>query len=386
MSGTITRQAKPENEIRPESTRFARADVDQEADRQVDREGGRFDSGIIRDVAVITRGEALGHGVWIDSTMLDQVVEAGNETGNGIKARFTHPGMSSDGLGKMLGRVQDFRVDGDQVLGDLHFSASSRQTPDGDLAEYVMLLTEEDSSAAGLSIVFDRDLDASEMFTDYNTDDDGDFVSPDDQNVGGLPHARVMNLRAADVVDEPAANPTGMFYRQDLPAEAFAFLDFASGISDDKPAALLGIEPGRARDFFQRWKDENDVSISLNDSEESTSMNENQENEAPEIEPNGDASRESILEELSRFTDSFGKANGVEWFNQGLQFSEALELHCVELSKQVDDRAATVAELQAKIDSLSLGEERPIDQPAEQRTKKTKFESLFSIRGDASKN
>lgn len=382
---TVTRPAKPENEIRPESTRFARADVDQETEPKIDREGGRYDAGIVRDVAVITRGEALGHGVWIDSTMLDQVAELGNESENGIKARFTHPGMSSDGLGKMLGRVQDFRIEGDQVLGDLHFSESSHKTPDGDLAEYVMLLTEEDASAAGLSIVFEQDFDATEMFTDYNSDEDGVFTSPDDLNVDGLPHARVLKLRAADVVDEPAANPTGMFYRQDLPAEAFAFLDYASGISDDKPNVLLGIEPGRAREFFQRWKTENDVSISPNDSQESPTMNDDNENQARENEPT-ESSRESILAELSRFSEAFGNVNGVEWFNQGLTFAESLEKHCIELGKEIDDRDARIAELEGKLDSLSLGESDPVDVPTEDESKKTKFESLFSIRGDASKN
>ena len=386
MTNAATRQAKPEKEIRPESTRFARAHVDEMAEPRIDREGGRYSSGIIRDVAVITHGEALGHGVWIDATMLDQVAEAGNEKENGIKARFTHPGMSSDGLGKMLGRVQDFRVAGDQVLGDLHFSESSHKTPDGDLAEYVMLLTEEDASAAGLSIVFEQDFDATEMFTDYNTDESGVFISPDGMNADDLPHARLSQLRAADVVDEPAANPTGMFYRQDLPAEAFAFLNFASGISDIKPDALLGIEPGRAREFFQRWKDENDLSISLNDSQESHTMTEQKENQAPEIEPIESSSRESILAELSRFSDAFGNTNGVEWFNQGLEFSEALEKHCVELSKQIDDKNAAISELEGKLASINLGESEPVAGPTQGESEKTKFESLFSVRGDVSKN
>lgn len=383
MSVTATRPAKTENKVRPDSTRFARADNEKEP--KIDREGGRYESGIIRDVAVITRGEALGHGVWIDSTMLDQVAELGSEAENGIKARFTHPGMSSDGLGKMLGRVTDFRVEGDQVLGDLHFSESSRQTPDGDLAEYVMLLTEEDAGAAGLSIVFEQDFNATEMFTDYNTDDDGDFISPDDLNVDGLPHARVLKLRAADVVDEPAANPTGMFYRQDLPAEAFAFLNYASGICDDKPGALLGIEPGRAREFFQRWTNENQVSVFHIQPEESPSMDDKND-EQPVEEISSESSRETILAELAEFSETFGNVNGVEWFNQGLTFGEALEKHCVELGKEIDDRNAKIAELEQKLESVSLGESDPVDVPSESETEKTKFESLFSVRGDASTN
>ena len=55
---TATRPAKTENKLQPGSTRFTRADNENEP--KIDREGGRYESGIIRDVAVITRGEALG--------------------------------------------------------------------------------------------------------------------------------------------------------------------------------------------------------------------------------------------------------------------------------------------------------------------------------------
>ena len=46
--------------------------------------------------------EALGHGMMIDEVTLDQVVAYGNVLAKGVKCRFTHPGLSSDGLGSLL--------------------------------------------------------------------------------------------------------------------------------------------------------------------------------------------------------------------------------------------------------------------------------------------
>ena len=126
--------------------------------RTVDREAGK--AGVIYGLAAITRGEALGHGMWIDSEFLDQLTTAKDS----VRCRFTHPGMSSDGLGTLLGAAKDFRRDGDKVVHDLHFYKSAHETPDGDLAEYVSKLAEESPEFAGMSIVFLRDFKAEEAF------------------------------------------------------------------------------------------------------------------------------------------------------------------------------------------------------------------------------
>ena len=42
------------------------------ADNAIDPTGGNFGAGIIRGFAVITRGEALGHGFWIDTKFVRQ--------------------------------------------------------------------------------------------------------------------------------------------------------------------------------------------------------------------------------------------------------------------------------------------------------------------------
>lgn len=219
---------------------------------------------IINGYAVITRGEALGHGVWIDRAFLSQVVEAGNSKEAGIKARFTHPGLSSDGLGKYLGKAKDFRLEGDIVRADLHFSDSASRTPSGDLAGYVMALAIEDPDQFGASIVFSHDEAAELEFFQEHTDDQGDFITPDDFNQKNLPHARLKALRASDIVDEPAANPGGFFSeREEFISRAEDALSYIFSLSQAKPSAItLGVDADRAKHFVERFLERHGLSVS----------------------------------------------------------------------------------------------------------------------------
>lgn len=219
---------------------------------------------IIRGCSVITRGEALGHGFWIDSEFVDQTVKGGREAGtSGIKARFTHPGLCSDGMGKYLGRWQSFSRDGDRARADLHLADVASRTPDGDLAGYVMDLAEEDPKAFGASITFDHDWDAADQFADeYQVFDEEKnrrvFKSPDPDNAQNLPHVRMKRLRTADVVDEPAANPEGLFGRgSKLAAAADKFLDWALGGEGEPPELepAFGVDAERARSFLTGYLD-----------------------------------------------------------------------------------------------------------------------------------
>lgn len=237
---------------------------------------GRFGGGMLADVSVITRGEALGHGFWIDSVFLSQISEHMTAATLGVKSRFTHPGLSADGLSKTLGLVFGGKVSGDQVLTDLHFYQSAHNTPDGDLAGYVTQRAKEDPIHFGTSIVFLSDFQAEKEFLLANggvvvIHDDGwetwesieGFTSPDPLNVDNLPHCRLSELLAVDVVDDPAANPNGLFHR-DLSTISAAqeYLDYAIGLSDKKPTGMaFDIDPERARLFFQRYAAERGVQL-----------------------------------------------------------------------------------------------------------------------------
>ena len=221
---------------------------------------------IIYGYAVITRGEALGHGVWVDSEMLDQVVAAGNALPKGAKTRFTHPGLCSDGLGKYLGRSRNFRRDGDVVRANLHLSVVAGKSPEAtnDPAEYIMAFAEEDPDAFGSSIVFWPDQGAMVCFADEHEDEDGEFQSPDELNVRNLPHGRLAKLDACDIVGDPAANPGGFFSSGDeSAARAEQVLSWVFGLTEVAPApeTLGGGQPNRIREFVNGFMARHDLVV-----------------------------------------------------------------------------------------------------------------------------
>ena len=170
-------------------------------------------AGIIRGVSAIQAVEALGHGMVADAKTLQQCADAINSAPGGVKSRFTHPGMCSDALGKMLGRASNAIVIGDKCICDLQLSESSKVSPDGNLWAYVMARAQEDPASFGLSIAFAGSAvwmldDGSEVDEQM---DDGSLRERPSNAVGDLPRARISALKAVDVVDEPAANRDGLF-------------------------------------------------------------------------------------------------------------------------------------------------------------------------------
>ena len=144
---------------------------------EISREGGEFDAGYIKNFAVITKGEALGHGAWVDDTFVAQVAEQLAFAKKGIKARYTHPNQCGDSLSKGLGRVFYRLSEDGKVRGDLHFWKAAHKTPDGDLAGFLIDMAEDDPEAFGASISFLRDAEAMEQFSLENPE------SPDPLNV-----------------------------------------------------------------------------------------------------------------------------------------------------------------------------------------------------------
>lgn len=174
------------------------------------------EKGIIKGFAVISKGEAKGHDMQIDDTMLNQVVELGNKSIVGIKSRFGHPNMSNDALGTHLGRIKNFTRDGDIVRADLTLDKSAFNTPNGNLGQYVLDIAESDPAAFGASIVF-----SGKSETVKNAK--GEIQYDAEGNVINL--ARCEKLYAGDIVDEPAAN-SGFFSESVQPsAEITAFMD-----------------------------------------------------------------------------------------------------------------------------------------------------------------
>ena len=212
--------------------------------------GVEYDSGVVRNVAVVTEGEARGHGVWLDSEFVDAVVEMGNARRSGIKARFGHPSMSSTALGTFLGRFKNFRrVDENGVAmarADLFLSNSASETPHGDLREYVLNLAENDPEAFGASIVFEP--------ADYyqRTEEGAKRIVDGPWSSDEKVFVEMGSLRAADLVDDPAANPEGLFAsgwsKETFAGQVSEFLDTHPQIFE-----LLLKKPEIVEGFLKRY-------------------------------------------------------------------------------------------------------------------------------------
>lgn len=173
-------------------------------------EGIDREARVIHGVSVISEGEAMGHGLMIDETTLDQVVENAQKPHRGVKARFGHPLMSSNAEGTFLGRMKNFRkvtADGEKarVRADLHLAEVAFSATANNVGEYTLDLADEDPEAFGVSIVFDGE-------PAFVLNEDGTRKEDPETGTPLLPLARVKRLWAADVVDEPATGD-GMFAR-----------------------------------------------------------------------------------------------------------------------------------------------------------------------------
>jgi hypothetical protein len=135
---------------------------------------------VLRGVSVITTGPAKGHGLIVDDQTLAQVVQCAKA--RAVKVKMLH---NSD-LSQVVGTLKNFRIEGPKVLADLHLLSSAPAR------DFVLEIAQTMPTAFGLSISFEG--------------------TPD----GNL--ARCSRLLSVDLVDEPAANPDGLFEEKPMDA------------------------------------------------------------------------------------------------------------------------------------------------------------------------
>jgi len=204
------------------------------------------ETGIIEGVKVCTEGEAKGHGVNLDAEFINTVVRFGNERKQGLKSRFGHPNMCSTALGTFLGRHKNFRTetivrdDGSKALcaiADMFLSNESKETPNGNLFNYVIGLAENEPDMFGTSIVFTpgreyrKTREGKNAYIVWQVDDkghaiynaegermlsfvdkDGSPIDPKKEPLSEEVYVECESLHACDCVDDPAAND-GLFSR-----------------------------------------------------------------------------------------------------------------------------------------------------------------------------
>jgi len=387
----------------PISTGFAKHDPEEDENR-VNKEGGSRKAGVILGASLIAKGEALGHDMFIDEFALNQVVSLGSEPDTGVKVRFTHPSMSGDGLGSYLGRAKNLSLDGDRVRGDVHFSPSSRTTPDGDRGGYVMDLAAEDPDSFGMSIVFDHDRAAEQEFIDDNqqavtpVDPNAEateerFVSPDSENESNHYHVRFAALHGADFVDEPAANADGVFHRgptADALRQAEAVVEFALGISDEAPEDSGGLSAQRLKGFLTRFLECRGLEITLQEKGAPVADAQTMDAEVLEVEAPVETTDTETVETFSRadvekFSAKFGGDKGLKYLLAGTSFEAALSKE-FDLLKQKKD----------VVGDDNGGEEEAVGEFAESDADPAavrglpasvqRFSQCFRLPGDASKN
>lgn len=152
--------------------------------------------GIISGVSIVTKGEAATHGMMIDDTTLSQVLDSAMTYPGGLKVKMNH----RSGVDAVIGTLQNLKIEGPSLRGDLHILDSAEQR--NKLLEMANKMPE----AFGLSIAFRN--------------------SP--VEIDKVQYARCSEIFSADLVDDPAANPTGLFskfFREPQPKNKIMTLD-----------------------------------------------------------------------------------------------------------------------------------------------------------------
>ena len=327
----------------------------------IDTQGAEFEvdtvNHVLSGVAIVRRGPVKDFRSWeADEVTLDQVVELGNQPNKGHRSRWTH---SPESTGRHIGRVRNFRIDGDTVRGDLHIAKSAFNSPEGNFGQYLEDLAVEDPEAIGLSMSVDL---SDEMFTE----------SP------GATPIRLAGIKTIDVVGEPALTD-GLFNRNQFGALADrlnSLVDRQSGERSDVVSSMAtsaGIEESTVnqilnggimcppRERLAGFADVLGVSLSsLIRAAESDGCTYEGDDMSQEIEVK-ETETQTVAETASdgqTFIDAFGE-RGAVWFVQGKTMAECYGLHTSELAKDIAALRDENAELRQQLDAAKVasGEE-----------------------------
>jgi len=150
------------------------------------------ETGIIRGVAMMTVGPAIGHTyqaddgkvyeVFVDKTTLEQIKACAETYKGGVKVKADH----RSGIFAVTGYLREFRIDGDVLRADLYVLSTDENR------DKLLEMATTIPDTFGLSV-----------FT----------VGPYEVK-DGIALDRCVEILSCDLVTEPAANPAGLFERQ----------------------------------------------------------------------------------------------------------------------------------------------------------------------------
>lgn len=314
----------------------------------VDREG----NGALRGISLISTGPALGHGFEIDETAVKQV----SAFSDGIRGRWTHGGLSEDGLARHLGRHKKVGTEsfslcrpcgldqgtpskelsergciecgGDletalRAVTDFEFSASARKIkPDGldvDAVTYLLDRAEEDPGSFGQSIVAAFTMEAEELSEE-------EIESGKRPKLFGRLEEK-HDLIRGDFVADPAANAAGLHAGTNSPSAMTeeAEIQFTRLASRVGPEEALARAHNYLKGLVDKLSAEDDVSVDTDQAPEADA------NETELNESTNEASLEAKLAELTAKVES--------------QAALIKALRDVELDRQQRDRDIYVEQL-----------------------------------------
>jgi len=155
---------------------------------------------IIEGVSIISVGEAKGHGLFVDAITLQEVKACAESYAGGVKVNLDH----GAGIKDIVGFCDNFRIIGDKLVADLNLLENAEKRA------YVLEIAEKLPDTFGISIAFSGPV----------------------RDISGKRFASCTELYSADLVQTPAANPTGLF--------SFQAVDKKSNKMED---ATIEIEP-----------------------------------------------------------------------------------------------------------------------------------------------
>lgn len=134
---------------------------------------------IIEGVSIISVGEAKGHGLFVDDITLQEVKACAESYAGGVKVNLDH----GAGIKDIVGFCDNFRIIGEKLVADLNLLETAEKRA------YVLEIASRMPDTFGISIAFSGPVRERE----------------------GRSFASCTELYSADLVQTPAANPTGLF-------------------------------------------------------------------------------------------------------------------------------------------------------------------------------
>jgi hypothetical protein len=139
---------------------------------------------VVRGVSVVRLGEAKGHDFALDHESLKQIFAVLQAKPEGVKVRVDHPPEGSNAsVWSNIGFLKNFALEGDRIRADLYLFKSDPRTPK------FLEMANMTPGNFGLSIHFQGDV----------------------EEIDGKKYLRCKDVFGCDLVDNPAANPSGLF-------------------------------------------------------------------------------------------------------------------------------------------------------------------------------